>query len=170
MSTSTAVTLSTPDGPFTIIASSDAVLASGWTDDLWSLVDLIHLRLRPAVIEVNGKSEILDQAKAAVEAYYDGDLEAPLHVPVHQQAGDFHLHAWAALRTVQPGECVTYTVLAERAGNASAVRAAGSACAFNSAALFIPCHRVVRSDGTLGGYRYGLPIKQSLLERESKGK
>ncbi len=167
MAISSAVTIKTPDGLFTILTSANAVLASGWTDDLLSLVELVHVGLRPATIEVNGNSSFLDQAKAAVEAYYDGDLTAPGEIPVRQQAGQFHLKAWAALRTVQPGQTVTYVELAKMAGNPAAIRAAGSACAFNPAALFVPCHRVVRSDGTLGGYRYGLPIKQSLLARES---
>ncbi|MFC3241565.1 methylated-DNA--[protein]-cysteine S-methyltransferase [Gordonia humi] len=62
---------------------------------------------------------------------------------------------------------VTYTRLAELAGNAAAVRGAASCCARNAAALFVPCHRVVRSDGTLGGFRYGLDVKRSLLDREA---
>ena len=59
---------------------------------------------------------------------------------------------------------MTYTEYAELSGNAKAVRAAASACAFNAAALFVPCHRVIRTDGTLGGFRWGLGIKESLLD------
>ncbi|MDR2975622.1 MAG: methylated-DNA--[protein]-cysteine S-methyltransferase [Propionibacteriaceae bacterium] len=168
MTVSSAATVQTADGPFTVVASSDAVLASGWTDDLWSLVELIHTTLRPVTIEMNAVSPFLARALAAVEDYYGDDLLAPCDIPVKQYAGPFHLKAWEALRAVKPGETVTYTELAERAGNASAVRAAGSACAFNAAALFVPCHRVVRADNTLGGYRYGLPVKQSLLIREQE--
>ncbi|MFN3925139.1 MAG: methylated-DNA--[protein]-cysteine S-methyltransferase, partial [Pseudarthrobacter sp.] len=71
------------------------------------------------------------------------------------------------LRLVQPGQPVTYARYAELAGNPRAVRAAASACAFNAAALFVPCHRVIRTDGSLGGFRWGLPVKRSLLAREA---
>ena len=66
-----------------------------------------------------------------------------------------------------PGTTVSYAELAARAGGPRAVRAAGSACARNAICLFVPCHRIVRSDGGLGGYYYGLATKQRLLEHES---
>ena len=87
-------------------------------------------------------------------------------VPVLQKSGPFRGHAWDMLRTVAPGHPVTYTEYAALSGNAKAVRAAASACAFNAAALFVPCHRVIRTDGSLGGFRWGLAIKESLLDRE----
>ena len=71
------------------------------------------------------------------------------------------------LREVKEGERLTYSEYAARAGRPAAVRAAAGACAMNAAALFVPCHRILRTDGTLGGFRYGLPIKESLLARES---
>jgi methylated-DNA-[protein]-cysteine S-methyltransferase len=64
---------------------------------------------------------------------------------------------------------VTYTGLAARAGRPAAVRAAAQACARNPAALFVPCHRVIRSDGTMGGFRWGVPVKRWLLEHERGG-
>lgn len=105
-------------------------------------------------------------ARDALVAYYDGDIDAPGSVAVHQASGPFREHAWNVLREVRPGEAITYTEYAERAGRPAAVRAAASACAMNAAALFVPCHRVLRSDGSLGGFRYGLPIKERLLARE----
>jgi methylated-DNA-[protein]-cysteine S-methyltransferase len=89
-----------------------------------------------------------------------------MEVPVLQKSGPFRSHAWDVLRTVAPGHPVTYTEYAELSGNAKAVRAAASACAFNAAALFVPCHRVVRTDGSLGGFRWGLAVKERLLDRE----
>lgn len=159
------VTLSTPDGPFTVIADdAGRVLASGWTDDPGYLAVLVSPSLRPATLRAGRDlSAITD----AVTAYYDGDHEAPDAVEVVQRSGPFLDRAWEALRTVRPGEPVTYTALAALAGGPLAVRAAASSCARNAAALFVPCHRVLRSDGTLGGFRYGLEIKQSLLNREA---
>ena len=70
--------------------------------------------------------------------------------------------------TVAPGRPVTYTEYAELSGNAKAVRAAASACAFNAAALFVPCHRVIRTDGTLGGFRWGLASRRACWTGNAK--
>ncbi len=169
----------TPDGIFSIIASHTAVLASGWTADLQSLELLIHPSLRsttghpgeasaPTRYEDPGADVVLSQAVEAVQQYYDGDLTAISAVPVHQQSGPFRQKAWDVLREVGPGRPLTYREYAAATGSPTAARAAAAACAMNAAALFVPCHRVIRSDGTLGGFRYGLPLKQNLLLRESR--
>lgn len=170
--TARCVTVPTPDGPFSVVVDGDAVLASGWTDDVASLVALVHPELRPAEVSPvtaadPATSGVLADAVVAVAAYYAGDLGAPGAVPVRQRSGEFREHAWDVLRGVGPGEVVTYTQYAARAGRPDAVRAAAGACAMNAAALFVPCHRVLRTDGSLGGFRYGLPVKESLLARES---
>ncbi|WP_426998893.1 methylated-DNA--[protein]-cysteine S-methyltransferase [Pseudarthrobacter sp. N5] len=158
------LTMSTPDGPFTIIARDGAVLASGWTADVAELTGQIHPELLPRDYEdVNDLGSI----SAAVEAFYSGNPAPAMEVPVLQKSGPFRSHAWDVLRSVSPGTPVTYTEYADLSGNPKAVRAAASACAFNAAALFVPCHRVVRTDGTLGGFRWGLSVKESLLARES---
>ncbi|HEX9086616.1 MAG TPA: methylated-DNA--[protein]-cysteine S-methyltransferase [Arthrobacter sp.] len=157
------LTLSTPDGPFTIIARDGAVLSSGWTADPDELTGQIHPDLLPGALEtVTGLGAISD----AVEEFYAGNPGPAMAVPVLQKSGPFRGHAWDMLRTVPPGHPVTYTEYAALAGNVRAVRAAASACAFNAAALFVPCHRVIRTDGSLGGFRWGLAVKESLLVRE----
>ena len=98
-----------------------------------------------------------------------GDLSAIDDVPVRQRSGAFLEYAWDVLRTVPAGAPVTYTEYAAKSGRPAAVRAAAAACARNAAALFVPCHRVLRTDGTLGGFRWGLPVKRALLEHESAG-
>lgn len=157
-------TVSTPDGPFTIIADAEHVLASGWTADDDALTALIHPQLRAGAD--SSHTEVLEQAKAAVLAYYDGDFAAAAAVPVRQKSGPYRELAWEVLRRVEPGHPVTYTEYARRTDKPSAVRAAAGACAQNAAALFVPCHRIIRSDGSLGGFRYGLDIKNSLLLHE----
>lgn len=102
----------------------------------------------------------------AVSAYVDGDLAALDSVEVLQAGGAFMQDAWIALRTVSAGTTTSYTGLAALAGRPSAVRAAGSACAKNLVAPFVPCHRILRTDGSLGGYYYGLPVKAALLAHE----
>lgn len=157
------LTMATPDGPFTIIARDGVVLASGWTADAGELTGQIHPELLP---EAYDAVDDLGPISAAVQAFYAGNLAPAMSVPVLQKSGPFRAHAWDVLRTVSPGAPVTYTEYAVLSGNAKAVRAAASACAFNAAALFVPCHRVVRTDGTLGGFRWGLRVKESLLARE----
>jgi methylated-DNA-[protein]-cysteine S-methyltransferase len=154
-------TIKTPTGPFTIVASGDSVLAAGFTDDTDALLALVHPRLRDA-----GADADLDLIVKATRAYFDGDLTAIDAVPVTQRGGEFLGHAWDVLRTVPAGAPVTYTDYARLAGRPPAVRAAAQACARNAAALFVPCHRVVRTDGTLGGYRWGLDVKRWLLAHE----
>lgn len=105
-------------------------------------------------------------AAAALRRYLAGEVTALDEVDVSQPGGPFHSRVWSAMRSVSPGTTVSYTELAARAGAPRAVRAAGSACARNAICLFIPCHRIVRSDGTLGGYYYGLDTKRRLLDHE----
>jgi methylated-DNA-[protein]-cysteine S-methyltransferase len=162
---STCTTLDTPDGPFTLVIADDgAVLASGWTTQLDDLLSLVHGAIRPTTVEPGDGGA----AAEAVRAYYRGELSAVDGVPVRQRSGAFLEHAWDVLRQVPPGGPVTYTEFAAKAGRPAAVRAAATACARNAAALFVPCHRVQRTDGTLGGFRWGLPVKRSLLDRESR--
>jgi methylated-DNA-[protein]-cysteine S-methyltransferase len=71
------------------------------------------------------------------------------------------------LREIDPGAPISYTEFAARTGNPVANRAAAQACARNAAALFVPCHRIVRSDGTMGGFRWGIQIKRRLLAHEA---
>ncbi len=97
--------------------------------------------------------------------YADGDLDALDEVSVSQPGGPFQQQAWRAMRQIRAGSIDTYAGLARRAGRPRAARAAGTVCSSNLVAPFIPCHRVVASNG-LGGYGYGLDIKVSLLEHE----
>ncbi len=164
MSTFTS-TVETPIGPFTIVVDEQgSVLAAGWTAGVPALVALIHPRLR----QEPAYRRDLGLASQAASAYHAGDLGAPASVAVRQHSdGEFLPVAWQTLREVRSGTPVSYAELAVRAGNPAAVRAAGQACARNAAALFVPCHRVTRTDGSLGGFRWGLPVKRWLLAHET---
>ncbi|MEV0893128.1 methylated-DNA--[protein]-cysteine S-methyltransferase [Promicromonospora sp. NPDC050262] len=175
-------TLTTPDGPFSVVVAAvpavdgghpagetrEQVLAAGWTDNVDALLALVHPTLRPSGdVRDTHPTGLLAEAADAVRAYYDGDHGAPGRVPVLQASGPYRTHAWDVLREVKAGERLTYSEYAARTGRPAAVRAAAGACAMNAAALFVPCHRILRTDGTLGGFRYGLPVKESLLAREA---
>ncbi|SCG34131.1 methylated-DNA--[protein]-cysteine S-methyltransferase [Micromonospora halophytica] len=156
--------IDTPTGPLSVLAGPDgAVRAAGFTPDPATLLPLVHPSMRG---EIRHRAD-LGPVSRAVASYLDGDLTAIDGVPVQQHTGGvFMAHAWAVLRDVKPGEPVTYTGFAALAGRPAAVRAAAAACARNAAALFVPCHRVLRTDGTLGGYRWGLAVKTWLLGHE----
>ncbi|HEY8372746.1 MAG TPA: methylated-DNA--[protein]-cysteine S-methyltransferase [Pseudonocardiaceae bacterium] len=165
MTTAFAATVDTPPGPFTVVTDGDgAVLASGWTADLDQLLPLIAPSLRPTEVQVRTE---LGRVTDAVRAYHTGQFDAVDGIEVRQRSGAFLEHAWQVLRKVPAGEPVSYAEYAALAGRPAAVRAAASACARNAAALFVPCHRVVRTDGSLGGFRWGLPVKRWLLEHEA---
>lgn len=114
----------------------------------------------------NGRG--LAAVRDAVARYGDGDLTALAALAVGQPGGAFFQDAWRALREVAPGTTLTYTELAADAGRPAAVRAAASACARNLVALVVPCHRIVRRDGGLGGFYYGLDAKRQLLAHEAR--
>ena len=100
-----------------------------------------------------------------------GFVEAPrlgLDLPLDLRGTAFQQRVWQALRTIPPGSTVSYAELAERIGAPRAVRAVAGACAANALAVAIPCHRVVRSDGGLSGYRWGVERKRALLAREGQ--
>ena len=159
-------TIQTPAGPFTILASDEgAVRAAGWTTNVDDLLTLVH----PSLREDPRPRPDLGPVTDALLSYLDGDVTAIDAIPVEQRTdGSFLGGAWDVLRKVAPGEPVTYTEFAALAGRPEAVRAAARACARNAAALFVPCHRVLRTDGTLGGYRWGLDVKKWLLGHERR--
>lgn len=112
----------------------------------------------------DGFEALLAQVVAAVEV--PGDHS---HIPVDVKGTAFQEAVWQALRRIPRGETRSYAQIAAEVGKPGAVRATGSANGANNVAVLIPCHRVVRTDGSLGGYAYGLEIKQRLLDKERKG-
>jgi len=99
-----------------------------------------------------------------------GFVEAPrlgLDLPLDVRGTAFQQRVWQALREIPAGATATYTDIAERIGAPKAVRAVAQACASNAIAVAIPCHRVVRTDGALSGYRWGIARKRTLLDREA---
>lgn len=123
----------------------------------------LRTRFPEAVLEQGGESlaALLADVVAAVEA--PGDHS---HIPLDVKGTAFQEAVWQALRRIPPGETRSYAQIAAQVGKPGAVRAAGSANGANNVAVLIPCHRVIRSDGSLGGYAYGLEIKQRLLDKE----
>jgi methylated-DNA-[protein]-cysteine S-methyltransferase len=104
----------------------------------------------------------------AVRRYFEGDMAALDDVDVHPTGTPFQESVWAAIRAIPPGETTSYSDIAADVGRPAAVRAVGTATGRNPVWLIIPCHRVVRSDGSMGGYGGGLDRKRWLLDHEAK--
>lgn len=102
-----------------------------------------------------------------ITSYLDGDVE-DLDLPLNVVGTQFQQRVWNELGTIPYGSTRTYAEIARNIGSPRAVRAVASACASNKAALAIPCHRIVRSDGGLGGYKWGLKRKKAILETERR--
>lgn len=155
----------TPLGPFTVLVEGDVVHASGFTTSVEQLAQLAGVGLNAVTVSADDHP-----ALAAVRKYFDGDIAALDDVETVERPGTapFRTAARAALRKIPAGSTASYTELAASAGSPRAVRAAGGACATNPTALFVPCHRVVRSDGNLSGFLYGVEIKRALLDHEAK--
>ena len=111
-----------------------------------------------------------DPAFERLVAMVVGFVEAPglgLDLPLDVQGTAFQHRVWRALREIPPGRTATYAEVARRIGSPKSVRAVANACATNALAVAIPCHRVVRRDGAVSGYRWGVERKRALLEREA---
>lgn len=153
--------LPTPFGGLAVITDGHVVVAAGFTE---VPVLLARLGVPP---EAETELGLPPQVVEAVDRYCAGELTALDVVSVRQTGGPFQQAAWTVLQTIPPGETRTYAELAAMAGSPAAVRAAGQACARNLVAPFVPCHRVVRTGGDLGGYAYGLAVKRALLRHEA---
>lgn len=130
------------------------------TDQL--LADL-SARVSPRVLEAPAE---LDEVRRELELYFASKLDS-FDLPLDWRlSSGFRQRVLRAIDRIPYGQTRTYTEMARKAGNERAVRAAGSACGSNPIPLVVPCHRVLRTGGALGGYGGGLPMKQALLELE----
>jgi methylated-DNA-[protein]-cysteine S-methyltransferase len=166
-----ALTRPSPAGDLAVLLTEDGVVRAAGFADVAAMAARLpgpltgaDVREVPATADEAGVAAVV----SALARYADGDLAALAEVELVQPGGPFQQRAWAAMRAVAPGRTATYAELAVAAGSPTAVRAAGSACARNLVAPFVPCHRVLRSGGTLGGYYYGLDAKRALLAHEAR--
>jgi AraC family transcriptional regulator, regulatory protein of adaptative response / methylated-DNA-[protein]-cysteine methyltransferase len=151
-------------GSILVAATDKGVCAIMLGDDPEALVRDLQDRFPKA--QLLGGDEDFEHVVARVVGF----VEAPalgLDLPLDVQGTAFQQRVWQALRAIPSGTTASYTEIAERIGAPQAVRAVAQACASNTIAVAIPCHRVVRQDGALAGYRWGVERKQALLEREA---
>lgn len=153
-----------PFGPLLLAQTKKGLVRVGLPnqdqDEL--LVDLAE-RVSPRVLEAPAE---LDVVRRELDLYFEGKLER-FDLPLDWSLSDgFRLRVQRAINRIPYGQTRSYTEVAAKAGNERAVRAAGTACGSNPLPLVVPCHRVLRTGGALGGYGGGLPMKRALLEME----
>lgn len=151
-------------GSILVAASDKGIAAILFGDDPETLVHDLEDRFPNANL-IGG-----DRAFEDVMAKVVGLVEAPevgLDLPLDMRGTAFQHRVWRALREIPVGTTATYSEIAEKIGMPKAVRAVAAACAANKIAVAIPCHRVVRNDGSLSGYRWGVERKRKLLDREA---
>ncbi|EMC3649866.1 MULTISPECIES: bifunctional DNA-binding transcriptional regulator/O6-methylguanine-DNA methyltransferase Ada [Citrobacter] len=135
-------------------------------DDDATLVADLH-GLFPAAKDVPADTDFQQRVREVIAAINARD--APLSLPLDIRGTAFQQQVWQALRAIPCGETMSYQQLASAIGKPKAVRAVASACGANKLAIVIPCHRVIRGDGALSGYRWGIARKALLLQRETTG-
>jgi len=157
--------IDSPIGPLLVAATQVGLIRVVFDNGQWdAALEDLGRRVGPVVEDRAPLAAVLEQ----LDEYFDGQRqEFTIDVDL-RLANGFRRTALEHLRTIPYGETESYAEVAEAAGSPRAMRAVGSACANNPIPLVIPCHRVVRSDGTLGGYGGGLKIKSTLLEMEEK--
>ena len=141
-----------PCGELYLAATDDALCRASW---------------HPVDVGEEGSNAVLDEARRQLDEYFAGarrEFDIPL---CHAGTTDFQQKVWRVLKGIPYGTTISYKAEAEMLGDKRAIRAAARANALNPLCLFVPCHRVIASDGRLTGYNGGLAKKQFLLELES---
>lgn len=151
-------------GAILVAASERGVCAILLGDDPDDLArDLCNRFPRASLV---GGDTAFEQTVAAVIAFVESPQKG-IELPLDIRGTAFQQRVWQALREIPRGSTASYAEIAQRIGAPASVRAVAAACAANALAVAIPCHRVVRSDGSLAGYRWGVQRKRALLEREA---
>ncbi len=132
------------------------------------IVDKRLERMLGAVLE-EGRSDLLDSAARQLDDFFAGKRRS-FSIPLHAAGTDFQRRVWDALQSIPYGTTISYAQLAREVGRPSAVRAIAGAVGANPMSIFVPCHRVIGSDGALTGYAGGLEAKHFLLELEKTKK
>jgi methylated-DNA-[protein]-cysteine S-methyltransferase len=152
------ITIASPVGPLTLVASDTGLRALLWPDDVRvSLADTVE----------DGSHPVLAMAAAQLDEYFAG-TRTDFDVPLDPVGTEFQLRAWRALRSIPYSQTVSYGEQAERMGDRRKARAVGAANGRNPISIIVPCHRVVGASGALTGFAGGVDTKSWLLEHERR--
>ena len=169
----------TPLGCLLLVADDDGLISSSFTTDPEASLQAFKKRgtvLQPLSEPHTGErqnarpSEVTIRSSCSqLKRYFGGEFFSLMHVPCAPRGTDFQKLVWSELKKIRPGKTLSYSELAHKLGKPRALRAAAAACAANPVVLFIPCHRVIAKDGSLGGFSAGVEKKSFLLELEGAG-
>lgn len=153
-------TIHSPIGNLYLVATADHLIHL-----FWSKTDFLSYKKHQNLTEKENK--ILRLAKKELNAYFSGNLKS-FTTPTLMEGTPFQEQVWKQLKKIPYSKTISYKDLANRIKNKNASRAVGSANAKNPLGIFIPCHRVITSDGKLGGFAGGMKAKQFLIDLEAK--
>jgi methylated-DNA-[protein]-cysteine S-methyltransferase len=152
----------TPVGNIYLIADSSIIIAAGFKS-----LNSLQNRLSPSdKLRKIEPIEKIPKISKLIDNYFEGRLDALNLIQVRQPGAQFSQKVWKVMRAIPVGMTISYAQLAKKAGSPAAFRAAGTACGNNLIAPIIPCHRIIKSNGSLGNYGYGVAIKEKLLRLE----
>lgn len=156
-------------GPLMMAATDKGVCCVQFGDSEHALLGALRDEFPRAELVASSArhAPALDAWMQALERHLEAGGPRP-DLPLDMRGTVFQMQVWQCLLSIREGEVLSYRQLADRLGMPSAIRAVASACGRNRIGVLIPCHRVLRSDGSLGGYRWGLERKRQLLEAERK--
>jgi methylated-DNA-[protein]-cysteine S-methyltransferase len=159
-------TADSPFGPLLLATTRRGIVRIGLPNqDGEMILEDLAARVSPRVLEASAP---LEEARRELDLYFEGRLRKFDLALDWRLSRDFRRRALRAVNRIPYGQTRTYSEVAASAGNGRAVRAAGTACGSNPIPIVVPCHRVLRIGGALGGYGGGLPMKESLLELEAE--
>jgi AraC family transcriptional regulator of adaptative response/methylated-DNA-[protein]-cysteine methyltransferase len=159
--------LDTPLGPMLAIANEEALYLLEFVDRRGLEREIERLRKRTKSRVIPGHTKPIDSIKKELNLYFKGELTA-FQTPLCLQGSPFQRQVWDQLSKIPYGQTRSYAAIAKDIGRPTAFRAVAQANGSNQLAIIIPCHRVINSNGELGGYAGGVPRKQWLLEHEKK--
>lgn len=152
-------------GPMIAIANDNALYLLEFIERRGLEREIERLRIKTTSAIIPGRTPIIDSIEVELEQYFKG-ISLHFNTPLYLLGSEFQKNVWTELQKIQPGKTSTYLDIAKIIGKPSAYRAVANANGANQLAIIIPCHRVINSDGSLGGYGGGLIRKQWLLSHE----
>lgn len=159
--------LDTPLGPMLAIANDEALYLLEFVDRRGLEREIERMRRKTKSAIIPGMTAPIQSIENELKLYFKGDLHQ-FKTPLYRLGSPFQKRVWEELQKIEPGTTRSYAELAQAIGKPSACRAVAQANGANQLAIIIPCHRVINSDGQLGGYAGGITRKQWLLDHESK--
>ncbi|MEG0380433.1 MAG: methylated-DNA--[protein]-cysteine S-methyltransferase, partial [Kurthia sp.] len=164
----TAKWIETKLGSMVAIADDHALFLLEFVDRRGLETEIEKMRKKFSAAIIPGSNEVLEQLEEELALYFEGK-RMTFKTPISMELGsDFQREVWALLREIQPGETISYKDLAIQKGNPNAFRAVARANGANQISILIPCHRVINTNGELGGYGGGIHRKDWLLQLEKK--